>query len=414
MKLEQRQSMKLFITEELRQGIHLLTYPIADLERYIEEKTLENPLLEFRPAADYQDFTQHLPEREVSWRDDIHEQIRWLQLDKKVAQVLPFLVDRLNERGFLSESNEDLANELYTDSDVISEARATLQLLDPLGIGCIDWQAFLLRQALETYPDDVLMHEVIQHYLTDLIDENKSFLMTKVKASAEVLQSIQDKLSQFKPFPCQGLTGSPTIYNKPDVKITNHSGQLTFSIPGIPVRLNSAYQNWNEPEGKAYLKSCQVQAKMLQRAVEQRQTTLTAIMKVLIEKQREFFLQGFSSLNPLTIHEVSEEIHMHESTVSRAVKDKVMETPVGVFPIKIAFSPGLNKKDGSMVSSAWVKDSIREMILSERKNQPFSDQAIADYLKAKSGIIISRRTVAKYRKAEKLPSSMERRRSMGH
>ncbi|UOQ44975.1 hypothetical protein MUN89_03215 [Halobacillus salinarum] len=195
----------------------------------------------------------------------------------------------------------------------------------------------------------------------------------------------------------------------PDVTIAEEQGNLYLSVPEFHLSLNHHYDHWKGGEAKEFLEACYKQASMLKRAVEHRQTTLIAIMEVLIAKQRRFFTDGPAVLKPLTIKEVSEELLIHESTVSRAVKDKMIQAPVGIVPLQRLFSSKLSTVDGPDVSSAEVKHLLFDYINKEDKRKPLSDHALAEMLKKTRGILISRRTVAKYRKLENIPSSSARR-----
>jgi len=143
-------------------------------------------------------------------------------------------------------------------------------------------------------------------------------------------------------------------------------------------------------------------------SMEQRRSTILKITEVVIQRQKDFFKNGFASLKPLTLREVAEDIDMHESTVSRATMNKVIQTPKGSFAMRMLFSSKVDAKGGSFTSQAKVKLLIQTLIKEENKRKPLSDQKIANYLQENKGITISRRTVAKYREELKIPSSRQR------
>ncbi|UOQ44974.1 hypothetical protein MUN89_03210 [Halobacillus salinarum] len=135
MKLEQTQTTKLYMTKELRQNIELLTYTYADLEQFIEEKTLENPLLEFKSIANKEDYTSYLPKQTFDWRTDIHEQLGWLDISRHQKQVLAVLVESLSERGFLEETDQQLADVFSIEVEEVQNSRRQLMMLEPEGLG---------------------------------------------------------------------------------------------------------------------------------------------------------------------------------------------------------------------------------------------------------------------------------------
>ena len=143
-------------------------------------------------------------------------------------------------------------------------------------------------------------------------------------------------------------------------------------------------------------------------SIEQRRQTILKIVKAIIKKQEKFFKDGFIALEPLTLKEIAEEIEMHESTVSRATMNKVIQTPNGTFDLKIFFSSKLENADGSSISQSKVKALLKTLIEQENKCKPFSDQKIADYFHHEKKITISRRTITKYREELNIPSSVMR------
>ena len=150
---------------------------------------------------------------------------------------------------------------------------------------------------------------------------------------------------------------------------------------------------------------------MAEKAIQQRNETLLHVTNAIIEKQRDYFVSGKTDfIKPLVMKDIAELIGIHESTVSRAVRDKMMETPFGMIPIRTFFSAGLQTEQSVEASALKVKKEMENLIVIEEKRTPFSDQAIADLLKQNLGIVISRRTVAKYREQMRIPSSSKRRR----
>ena len=143
-------------------------------------------------------------------------------------------------------------------------------------------------------------------------------------------------------------------------------------------------------------------------SIEQRRKTIISIMKVLLDKQKNFFKDGFQALRPLTLKDVADEIGMHESTVSRATTNKVIQTPSGSFNLRLLFTSKLEMADGNSISQTTVKSLLKSFVENEDKYKPHSDQKIADYLKSEQGITISRRTISKYREELNIPSSSRR------
>ena len=160
----------------------------------------------------------------------------------------------------------------------------------------------------------------------------------------------------------------------------------------------------SKSDGK-YIQNQYKNVQWLLSSIEQRRNTIIKIVKVLLEKQQSFFINGFPSLNPLTLKEVADEIEMHESTVSRATSNKVIQTAFGSFELRLLFTSKLESADGTSISQTAVKTLLENFVAQENKFKPYSDQKIAEYFNSEKGITISRRTISKYEEELNIPSS---------
>ena len=190
---------------------------------------------------------------------------------------------------------------------------------------------------------------------------------------------------------------------------------IEFKETGISFYLNDSYlptihfsNNYtnalnSKDETSKYIRNKTANYYWLISSIEQRRQTITKIMKVIIKKQEAFFTDGFIALKPLTLKEVADEIDMHESTVSRATTNKVLQTPRGSFDLRMLFTSKLEMTDGNEISQSKMKALLQDLIANENKQKPLSDQKIADYFKTEKGITISRRTISKYREELNIP-----------
>ena len=179
-------------------------------------------------------------------------------------------------------------------------------------------------------------------------------------------------------------------------------------LPTIQITANYSQQLQSKNEVSKYIQTQNKNVQWLLSSIEQRRNTIIKIVQVLLEKQQSFFINGFPSLKPLTLKEVADEIEMHESTVSRATSNKVIQTAFGSFELRLLFTSKLEAADGTSISQTTVKTLLENFVAQENKFKPYSDQKIAEHFNSEKGITISRRTISKYREELNIPSSNKR------
>lgn len=432
MVIEQRQMLKMVMTTELRQAIELLQLSTYELFQFIHEQVEENPLIELvegnqfdymlnRPtsgirsndqAVDPLDF---IVQDEKSLYDYLIEQVNVLNISETQRQILHFIILNLDEQGYLAMSNEEIQHFLQVSSDDVVESLHILHELEPIGVGARNLAECLYIQAKNKYPEDSLLQEVIAHHLEKLADKKWHDIARNLSISLEKVNEIFTKIQTFNPKPGMNFTTKKPDYVSPDifVELDEENDTYTVSlnhyyIPDIKFNYHYAERLNESKELSQYVNQYYKKYDWLQKSIEQRRTTILRIMEVIIRRQRKFFEQGFRSLQPLTLKEVAEEIGVHESTVSRATANKIVQTPIGTFELRHLFSTRLATSEGNDASQTKVKELLKEIIDHENKQKPLSDQKIADQLKKEKGIVISRRTVAKYREEMQIPSSSKR------
>lgn len=430
--IEQRQSLQMVMTTELRQAIELLQLSTYDLMKFIEKQAEENPFIELvesdisytrnsTPSFTKLDNEETDPldfvvEEKKCLYNHLLEQVNVLPISEKQHKILRFLVLNLDEQGFLQIEEEEVASFLHVKEESVLEAKEILQRLEPIGIGVKNIKESLYIQAQHKYPQDKLLHEVILNYLQQLADRRWSNIATALSITTKDIETIFKKVQTLQPKPTLNFTTSTTKYIVPDLYVHYNEDSNHFEVKlnnyYVPdIKFNSEYvKNLHQTSEVAdYINKHYQKYNWLRKSIEQRRTTILKIMDVVLKHQREFFKHGFRSLRPLTLKDVAEEIGMHESTVSRATANKFIETTNGTIELRQLFSTSLSTKTGSNASQTKVKELLKELVDQEDKSKPLSDQKIATELKEQNGIVISRRTVAKYRQELHIPSSVQRR-----
>ncbi|MCJ7843342.1 RNA polymerase factor sigma-54 [Lederbergia sp. NSJ-179] len=431
--LVQKQTTNLVMTAELRQAISLLQYSTMELAQFIQEQALENPLIELeerieefymnekyenpRKKSTNTNESKHplefvLSERQ-SLQDYLLEQIRWIDISDREQEILEFLVLNVDDNGYLTIESEEAANDLAVEKKIVEKNIERLQSLEPVGVGARDFKECLLLQLKAFYPENELAAKVIENYIDLFANKKWQELAQQLNVSLHEINEIAQCIQTLQPKPCINIDANPTIYWIPDIIIDKQNDHYTiaFNDQFLPViHINDQYKEMlnKKNECSVYLHEKYNQYKWLVKSIEQRRNTMLKIATVLVEKQRDFFENGLSKLHPLTLKEIAREIDMHESSVSRTIKNKVIQTPQGIFEMKQLFTSKIQQSDGTHTSSSKIKGLIKKVIDEEEKQNPLSDQKIVDYLHDQFNILISRRTVTKYRKELGILSSSRR------
>lgn len=425
--LIQKQTTKLVMTTQLHQAISILQYSTAELLEYVKEQALENPLIELQsPSWDggirsskrsYDSDMRQDPieyaETKKSLHDELHEQLRCISLPDKMTGIVDYLIDNIDESGYLRINESEVMAYLGVDQFELTEAIRQVQLLDPPGIGARSLSECLFLQINERGAVFELARALVSQNLKALAEKKYRVLSKQYNVSVEQIQQAADLVADLDPRPGSKWVVEKPTYIVPDVMIIEKNGRFTVTLldDDLPaMKVSNMYRSFKHNEAAEYLKNKYQQVSWLMKSIEQRKQTLRAIMGVVIVHQQRFLRNGMSELVPITLKEVANEAQVHESTVSRAIKSKYVQTPHGLFPLKDLFTSKLASESEEGASSSSVKLFIKELVENENKLKPLSDQKIVEALHIQRGIDVSRRTIAKYRDELKILSSSKRKR----
>ncbi|WP_152395589.1 RNA polymerase factor sigma-54 [Paenibacillus guangzhouensis] len=414
--LVQDQRLKLAMTPELQQSMHILTLSGHELMQYVQEEMLQNPVLELEEQR-----RGRVPARSMAfdplWRvqaasesleQAVLGQLRLLKLAPQVRRAAVYLAGNLNEDGYLDVELAEVCTALDLSTVQVEEALRQVQALEPAGIGGRDVRECLLLQ-IERDPAPVRgAREIVSYYLEDLAHGQWGAIASGLRISRAQVKAAVQYIQHLQPRPGQSMGASVVPYAIPDamVELKPEGYRLhmhPFSSPRLTI--SEVYQGLAQHQGTAAFESSDasafLQAKIksaawLVRCVTLRRQTLMNVMHAILEEQIQFLSAGVKGIRPMTLAVIASRLGIHESTVSRTVNGKYLQTPHGVFPLKYFFSTGLPTREGVDTSTQAVKARLKTMIAEEDKERPLSDQRIAELL-MNEGIQISRRTVAKYR-----------------
>ncbi len=472
-RLEVKLSQKLVLTPQLQQAIRLLQLPQLELTQALNQELSENPFLEevheeqvvdeehdkggertetdpgddllvpleklmvFRVddyfderGSDGRDLGYFTPgtetpppfEQFVSSSTSLYEHLNWqLRLntsDEELRTIGEVIIGNIDDNGYLTISDEELAEICNAPVERVREAIRQIQELDPTGICARDLKECLLLQIRALGLDGTLIEKIVENNLHELEKKHYQVIAKEHNAAYEDVMIAVRIIEELDPKPARNFSSHDTNYVIPDVYIekTEEGYQIILNDEGLPrLRLNRQYRkllmnkNALSKEEKKFLEDKLRSALWLIKSLDQRNKTIYRVTESILRFQREFFDYGPQYLKPLNLRDVAMDIHMHESTVSRVTSNKYLACPHGIFGFRFFFSSALQGESGG-VSSTIVKEMIKKIISEENPKKPFSDQKIADLLKQQN-VNIARRTVAKYREELRIPPYSRRKRT---
>ena len=458
-----RHSQQLAITPQLRQSLKFLGLSCADLHREIQDLINSNPILEIEESTDDElqssrqaDFIDdpmsiHIEEADdkilqpytttssfqtakvyndaplfeqenivsnESLSDHLRGQLASNNIKASDQTWIAFLIDNLDENGYLQEDFKSLKNQLpsstvWCESD-FDRCLRHLQEMEPSGVGSRNLRESLLiqvqRHSSKNKATD-LAHKLLLKYFNELINHDYHKVEKLEKIDSADLAAALGFISTLKPRPAANFSRSPISFVTPDVKVEKIHNSWEVSLVETSIPKLSVHKNYvdaidqSKTTRNTLLEEKVREAKATVKSVRQRSETVLSVAKEIVRYQEKFFDIGPAGMRPLKLSIIAKKLELHESTVSRATNQKYMLTPFGTMELKTFFSQEISS--GQEISSYAIHNQIKQLIISEDKIHPLSDNRIRELLKA-SGVSIARRTVTKYREQLNILSAKQR------
>jgi RNA polymerase sigma-54 factor len=353
---------------------------------------------------------------ETSLQEHLMRQAALADTPADVLQAMSHLVGSLDDRGFLTQSPADVALQTGIALASVQEAARQIKTFEPAGIGAANLGECLLLQLAVKGRADSLAARIIRDHFALLTRRRIPELARKLGIHTDDIQEAIEEVGTLDPAPGRRFADDNNRVVVPDVTVEKDGDEWKIHLNSdyIPrLRISSTYKDLIakgslNKEERDYIRERIRSGKFLINSIDQRQQTIERITREILKAQHEFFESGVSKLRPLTMTQIADVVGVHETTVSRAIANKYIQTPHGVFDFKFFFTPGYQADGGASVSNTSVKDMINDLVEGEDRSQPLSDQEIVKKLQEK-GINIARRTVAKYREElGQLPSNLRR------
>ncbi|UHR02395.1 RNA polymerase factor sigma-54 [Peptoniphilus sp. GNH] len=435
--LDIKQVQTLAITQELVLAIEILQLNNLELSDYIKKEAQENVVLEMpdekfaddklekflknyrehqsyrpqNPTDDKEEFGfEQFAVEEESLYDYLNMQLPGLMLKGKDQEIADYIIGNINSKGYLSTSCEDIARCMNLPIEKIEKILKKVQSLEPSGVGGRNLREVLLLQVEK----DSLEAKIIENYLEEISKNKLREIAADLGKDVKEIQKAVDKIKELNPKPGSGFASKErTLYITPDAIVTLDGKEINIEIIDDgkdKLKISNYYldllESTQDKDVKEYLKDKIKKAMFIVKAIEQRRQTIEKVIRSIVKLQERFFKEDI--LTPMTLKDVADDIEMSESTISRTTRGKYLVYNEKTYELKDFFTVGLTGKTED-VSSRQVRQRLIEIIEKEDPKKPLSDQKISDILK-KEGIEISRRTVAKYRDEENIPSTSKRKR----
>ncbi|CAN2046296.1 RNA polymerase sigma-54 factor [Candidatus Magnetomoraceae bacterium gMMP-1] len=370
--------------------------------------------------------------RHKSLSEHLHWQFLMTLPSKEEEKICTIIVGNLDSNGYLKISSDEIANLIGCSSELVEDIIKQIQIFDPIGLCGRDLKECLLIQARHLGLDNSIITEIIEKHLNHLQNKNYNAILRALRKENAKENMEEDAegdpenieiedviyaaniIRGLEPRPgCQFSSEEPQ-YISPDIFVYKEGNEFVIMLndDGMPrLKISNFYKDTLKKDSnvsgstKNYIKDKLRSATWLIKSIHQRQRTIYKVVESIMSIQREFFEKGVAYLKPMILKDIAKDIDMHESTISRVTTNKYVHTPQGIFELKYFFNSSIKRVYGEAIASTTVKEKIRQIIQSEDKRRPYSDEKIAQLLKH-ANIEIARRTVAKYRELLRiLPSS---------
>ena len=439
--LELTQSQKLIMTTQLKQSLSILNMSKLELEEEIKREAENNPLVEVEKSGEINweeyikdmDRSRRLDRTEISYNpdnevnlenlvkyssnlyEDLKFQISLYKLTDKELEVCEYIIDSLDEDGYLRTEEKVIVDTLKIDEELFEKCLISVQQLEPSGVGARSLSECMMIQMASLGIYNEILEEIVTKDLNLIANNKYKEISKKYNMSLQKCVELINIIKTLDPKPGRTCSVEKSVYIQPDVTVEKIDDEFIVYLnekDSYQIRINSYYKDilknsQSDESAKEFIKERLNSATGLMKNIESRKTTVLKIAEEIVKAQDEFLRKGTKYIKPLKMKDIAEKLEFHESTISRGVNGKYMLTPFGVYEFRYFFSSAIETENNEMASSTSIKKIIKETIKDENKKKPLSDDHISKLLKEK-GINVARRTVAKYREELGIPSSSKR------
>lgn len=430
-KLQPKLTYKLRLSPQIKLALNLLQLPLAQLKEYIKEEIEKNPLLEpsedttssyesdilwTEEDEDKKQYRESLISASPTLQEHLSRQLHLFSSSEDERKIGESIIGNINDNGYLDCSIEKIVESNRTTKFQVEKVLALIHTFDPIGVGARDLRECLWLQLRTKEEENSLAGLIVDKYLPFLEKKRYGYIAKKLKRSVEEIKDAIKEIAKFQPKPGCSFSQEITQRLIPDAILKkNKDGYEVipndWELPrfGLSAKYKEMLKKNDTPtEVKEYLQERLKAGRSLIDAVNKRKETIQKILEEIVYAQKDFLDNGVTHFKPLTLSQIADRIGKHKSTVSRAISNKYVHTPYGIFKLRDFINSGVKQENGELFSSKSIKAKIKALIESEKKKKPLSDLEISSCLK-QEGIFVSRRTITKYRHQLKILPSKSRR-----
>lgn len=439
--LQLTQSQKLVMTTQLKQSLVILNMSKLELDEEIKREAEDNPLLDVEKSGEinWEEYIKDIEksnyrdrgeinynpdndvnlENMVKYSSNIYEhlllQISLYKLKEEEREICEYIIECLDEDGYLRIDDKEIINTLGIDRDTFEDCLANIQQLEPNGVGARDISECLIIQMHNLGIYNEILESIVSNDLRLIASNKYKEISKKYHLSLDKCINLIGIIKNLDPKPGRTCSVEKSVYIQPDVIVEKIDDEFIVYLnekDSYKIKINNYYKeilknSQSDENAKEFIKERLNSATGLMKNIESRKNTVLRIANEIVNAQQDFLRKGVKYIKPLKMKDIAEKLEFHESTISRGVNGKYMLTPFGVYEFKYFFSSAIETQDEGMTSSTSIKKIIQETIKSENKKKPLSDDNISKILK-EQGINVARRTVAKYREELGILSSSKR------
>ena len=413
--LELTQSQKLIMTTQLKQSLSILNMSKLELEEEIKREAENNPLVEVEKSGEINweeyikdmDRSRRLDRTEISYNpdnevnlenlvkyssnlyEDLKFQISLYKLTDKELEVCEYIIDSLDEDGYLRTEEKVIVDTLKIDEELFEKCLISVQQLEPSGVGARSLSECLMIQMASLGIYNEILEEIVTKDLNLIANNKYKEISKKYNMSLQKCVELINIIKTLDPKPGRTCSVEKSVYIQPDVTVEKIDDEFIVYLnekDSYQIRINSYYKDilknsQSDESAKEFIKERLNSATGLMKNIESRKTTVLKIAEEIVKAQDEFLRKGTKYIKPLKMKDIAEKLEFHESTISRGVNGKYMLTPFGVYEFRYFFSSAIETENNEMASSTSIKKIIKETIKDENKKKPLSDDHISKLLK---------------------------------
>lgn len=398
---------KLSLTPQMKQSIKLLGMATKDLNEYVESAIDANPFLKKTSEKKEYDYIANIRQEENP-RMNLISQIRMFGLKNKPLEIAEYLIYEMDDDGYIKADLEETAEVLSVEKNEVEKALKTIQEMDPPGIGARGVGECLRLQLERMGKKESIEYNIISDFINELAQNDINKISKTLNIDKEKIKSAVSNIKKLNPRPASTLLGKEAQKITPDLiaEIDDKKIYLCLNKEWLPqLKFYNPYENEKDiakdPQAKKFIKDGSNSAISLIDGLKKREETIYKVANYILNLQKNSFIDNGAEIKTLTIKDVAQALKLHISTISRAISNKYIQVNNEVMPINSLLSKGVRKQDGEITSKSSIKKRIAALIKNENIERPLTDEDIKEGLK-KEGIILKRRTVAKYRNSMRI------------